>query len=445
MAEVGEPLSDRELEVLHCLAEGKSNQEIGASLVISPNTVKVHVRNILTKLGATSRTEAMTLALKQGLVTLAGVAISTPPEETASPVPEPQLPLPPQPPAGTMAVPAGTNKQRWLLITLAGLLTLGVLAILAWPRPEVVVPAPTESLFIETPIPDSSWLLARPLPAARDQAAMVAVGLKLYLIGGQAPLINGDVLIYDTQQRRWESGAAKLTAVAEAGAGVLAGEIYLVGGRQANGQATAVVEVYSPLNNAWRLAPALPRPVSGGVIVSDGSYLYLIGGQNGSEVLDTVYRFDPAGQLWESQPPLQQGRVLATGGVVAGQLYVVGGYDGQQTLASCERFDPAGEQWLACPPMSQARIAAGATVLLNKLYVIGGSSDPSAEVYDVSGGLWSEIETPLANWLSPAVASVETRIYVVGGSIQGELLAENYVFAPLIYQFFIPAAAGGNQ
>lgn len=447
MAEVGESLSDRELDVLRCLSEGKSNQEIGVILTISPNTVKVHVRNILTKLGAASRTEAMTLALKQGLVTLPGVTVSTPPEETRLPLgePEPELPPPAEPTPQTELVPAGINKQRWLIIALVGLVALGLLAILLWPRPEIVTPTPTETLFVETPIPNSNWLLARPLPAPRSQAAIATVGLKLYLIGGQAPLVTGDVLIYDTQQRRWENGAAKLTAVAEAGAGVLAGEIYVVGGRQANGQATAVVEVYSPLNNAWRPAPSLPRPISGGTVISDGSYLYLVGGQSGNDILASVYRFDPAGQNWQPLPAIQQARALAVGGSGASQLYVAGGFDGQQPLASCERFDPAQGQWLACPPMNQARMAAGATVLLNKLYVIGGSPESLGEVYDMSAGSWGQLELPVTAWLAPAVASVETRIYALGGASREELLAENYVFTPLIYQFFIPAAAGGNQ
>ena len=61
-------LTDREQEVLALLVEGLSNAEIAERLVISLSTVKFHVRGILTKLGVTSRTEAVALALKQDLV-----------------------------------------------------------------------------------------------------------------------------------------------------------------------------------------------------------------------------------------------------------------------------------------------------------------------------------------------------------------------------------------
>lgn len=64
-------LTDRELEVLTLLAKGGSNREIAAAIGRTEGTVKVHVQHILTKLGAADRTEAVTLALKRGIIHLA--------------------------------------------------------------------------------------------------------------------------------------------------------------------------------------------------------------------------------------------------------------------------------------------------------------------------------------------------------------------------------------
>ena len=57
-----EPLSPREREILHLLAVGASNQQIAQQLVISPQTVKLHVKHILAKLTATNRTQAVARA-----------------------------------------------------------------------------------------------------------------------------------------------------------------------------------------------------------------------------------------------------------------------------------------------------------------------------------------------------------------------------------------------
>lgn len=63
-------LTSREQETLHFVAKGKSNREIASALSITEGTVKIHVNNILSKLGVSSRTEAVAVALRRGLVHL---------------------------------------------------------------------------------------------------------------------------------------------------------------------------------------------------------------------------------------------------------------------------------------------------------------------------------------------------------------------------------------
>ena len=64
----GDDLSEREREVLEHIFEGGSNREIGRSLEISEHTVNIHVRNVMSKLGAHRRTEAIAIALRKGLL-----------------------------------------------------------------------------------------------------------------------------------------------------------------------------------------------------------------------------------------------------------------------------------------------------------------------------------------------------------------------------------------
>ena len=65
-----EPISPRELEVLSLMAAGKRNKEIASELSIAEDTVKMHVRNILSKLQVNDRTEAVTIALRRGIIRL---------------------------------------------------------------------------------------------------------------------------------------------------------------------------------------------------------------------------------------------------------------------------------------------------------------------------------------------------------------------------------------
>ena len=63
-------ISEREIQVLSLVAAGKRNKEIAADLSIAEDTVKMHVRNIFSKLDVTDRTEAVTVALRRGIIHL---------------------------------------------------------------------------------------------------------------------------------------------------------------------------------------------------------------------------------------------------------------------------------------------------------------------------------------------------------------------------------------
>ena len=63
-----DPLTEREVEVLRCIAAGNPNKEVAAQLSIAEETVKAHVSRILSKLGARDRTHAVVIGVKRGIV-----------------------------------------------------------------------------------------------------------------------------------------------------------------------------------------------------------------------------------------------------------------------------------------------------------------------------------------------------------------------------------------
>ena len=65
-----EELSEREVEVLRQVAAGNRNKEIGERLFIAEETVKVHLKHIVTKLGASDRTQSVAIAAKRGIISL---------------------------------------------------------------------------------------------------------------------------------------------------------------------------------------------------------------------------------------------------------------------------------------------------------------------------------------------------------------------------------------
>ena len=469
MLETEEPLSERELEVLDLLIKGASNREIADTLFISPNTVKVHLRKIYTKLGVSSRTEATAIALQQGLVSLPNMPAAPAPSFAAAPVDDDPLPaitlepaiVVPAPPAITPIPaeppPVPRASRRWLGITIAGVIGLALFFLLVarlpgWLDASTPTPSPTP-VISQTVGDDNHWFAGIDLPVASAGLVMAAVGLDLYAIGGETQ--QGEVVshtyIYHPDGPEWQVGADKPTAVTDAAASVLFGEIYVLGGRQGDGTVTAQVEVYSPANEAWRSAAALPQPLSGSLALTDGSFLYLFGGWNGSNYLAESYLYDPGTDTWRPLPKMEQPRAFAAGGFLTGEFYVVGGTAGPTELATCEQFVPDTQEWNTCPPMLTPRGGAEAAVVVNQLYVFGGGLDHEvtfAEAFDPNTQTWQVINmsmmTNRSSWVHFALTSIETKVYLVGGRDGTTFFPNTFIYERFPFRSFIPAASSNE-
>jgi len=467
MAEFGESLSKRELDVLRCMADGSSNKEIAAELFISQNTVKVHLRNIYTKLGVSSRTEAAKVAIQQGAIES---HVKPEPEAIDEPVVVEEIVATEETAVSeeeiTEETPPNPQKSHWRLYAIIGALA-GMMAIViiftiqqqSSSQAEASPPPPTAVPYNNTRIGDTAWSHSRPLSQAKAHMAMVAIGLDIYMIGGETgendeTVVDSTVQRFNSSTKSWTTVAAKPTAVSDATAAALFGEIYVPGGKLDDGEITAVVEAYSPANDAWRPVASLPEPLSGGLTLSDGSYLYHIGGWNGADYVNTIYLYDAAADSWRPLPAMTEARAFTAGAQMTGQLFVVGGTDGENSLTSCEVFSTVDEEWAACADMLLPRMGGGGTAVLNKLYIIGGETEEAgspafAEQYDPNTDTWQIVnipaETNAIGLRGNGVTHVETTIYSIGGRHKNGLITDTLVYTPIVYQTFIPAAAGGSE
>lgn len=453
-------LSDREIEILKLVATGVSNKEIAYQLRISPNTVKVHLRNVFTKIGASSRTEAAFTAVRMGLVEQSAPALE-PDDEPEGEI-GPAL-VGPEEKRGSLqvAVPIsmpGARRLPWWLLLVTGLAVLGLLgmALGGWglfaPAP-TATPSPTSAptAAVNMAVPGSRWSEVSGLPLGRSGMAAVVFEGAIYIAGGKTSQgITGSSLRYRPSQGGWEPLADKPTPVGDVQAVVLGERIFVPGGMAASGKSVSVLEAYSPRLNRWEALKPMPAAVSGYALAAFEGRLYLFGGWDGAVYSAAVYSYNPADDTWQTHTVLPQARAFSTAAVVESKIYVIGGFDGQQALRDQFVYFPDRDRnndqpWEQRAPLPEGRYGMGCTVLANMIYLVGGLGDANQAgglvplVYQPLNDRWTSFDLPPESLGDrPAVLGLETRLHVLGGETPTGLLA-NHLTYQAIYTIAIPS------
>jgi DNA-binding CsgD family transcriptional regulator/N-acetylneuraminic acid mutarotase len=423
------PLTPREIEVLRLVAQGATNQQIAHKLVISINTVKVHLRNIFEKLGVESRTEATLCAIQEGLIELEGIPAPAAEEVEA-------------------LAPTGWDRfGRWAFLLASGIAILALVAFF-WARARMQERTTTSVRSAAMTASATRWTSRAPLPTARANLAVASYAGQVYAIGGEnASGVTGVVERYDPTTDRWATRASKPTLVTGIGAAVIGGQIYVPGGCLLSGEARTTVEVYEPEGDSWEERAPLPTPLCAYAIVALEGKLYVFGGWDGTRFVDTVYEYDPEADRWTAGRSMPTARGYAGAGVVEGQIHVIGGYDGQRDLAVNEVYDPSkdnGEEdpWTIKAPLPQGRGGLGVVALGSTLYVIGGgwkAGLATSEQYDVRQDAWTSFQAPTSElWRNLGLAVVDTKIYALGGW-DGDVLDANREYTAL-FRIFLPGS-----
>jgi DNA-binding CsgD family transcriptional regulator len=459
-------LSEREREILILVATGASNKLIAQQLVISPNTVKVHLRNIFAKVGVASRTEAALYAIREGLVQVAGDAppvteagaaddkglsganagdraatalqhkesLAAPPNQAAQAVP-PAIPAAP-------AVQSGWTSWALGLAAVAVLALIGALLVFQpWRNSPV-----TASAVPPTPLP--RWRAEEEMPTPRAGLAVATIENQIYAIGGEgAEGVSGAVERFDPGTAAWSALAPKPLAVADAGAAAIGGLIYVPGGRLASGALSDQLEVYDPGQDRWETRAAMPVALSGYALATFEGQVYLFGGWDGEAYTNQALAYDPGRDEWRELPPMPTARGFAGAAAAGGLIYVVGGRDDAGPLDTNEVFLPTREgasAWESRAPLPQPRAELAAASLADSVYAVGGAEavDPWAWFYQPALDRWQPLERPEAPATARlGLAVIQARLHTLGGE-QAEEPSGQHLTYQAIYTTIFPGVIG---
>jgi len=432
-------LSKRELDILRLVATGASNKEIAQALFISPNTVKVHLRNIFGKIGAASRTEATLYAVRTGLVE--GAPVQPVPEadkaEEALPMPEPEVVvvIPPKP----------TFWRRPGMLIAAAVVLLAVLGVGGWQIWKATRPTPTPEIT-SAPLTGITvqprWQTAESIPTASSGQASAIYEQDVYLIAGQTEAgVTGEVWAYQLREKTWTPQTAKPTPVSGAQAALLSEHIYVPGGLDASGKPTAVLEVYDPRLDSWEALAPLPRALSGYALAGLEGRLYLFGGWDGEKFSSDVYVYDPDNNQWETRQPLPEARGAASAVAAGNKIFLVGGTNGENLLTDLLVYFPAREEngedpWEVRTSLPAGRSNAGAALIADGIYLVGGGEPPL--LYMIAEDQWTELEAPPQPLGAGVTVQVwENLLHVFGGSVEARPSDRHFTYQAL-YTLTLP-------
>jgi N-acetylneuraminic acid mutarotase len=290
-------------------------------------------------------------------------------------------------------------------------------------------PPPTE------PPPGGPWSNLAPLLEPRSEMAIAQLGGKMYAIGGYPPgRIPSDVVqIYDPAANSWTLGPAAPLPLHHSVAVAVGERLFLIGG-EAHGAGTGHPPEY--LNGVYELdvatgawMPRAPMPThrsGGGAGVIDGK-IYVAGGRPPRGNDFAVY--DPAEDEWTVLPNLPTARNHLAVDAIDGKLYVAGGrfeesVGGEMTNV-LEVFDPATGEWTTKAPMITRRAGVTSITAFGCLYVIGGEGStsgsgvfPQTDAYDPRTDTWHRLTSmPTPTHGLTRAGFLNGRIHIPGGAV----------------------------
>ncbi|GMT20344.1 hypothetical protein PFISCL1PPCAC_11641, partial [Pristionchus fissidentatus] len=199
----------------------------------------------------------------------------------------------------------------------------------------------------------------------------------------------------------------------------------------------SAVEFYNPMTDSWTACTPMPSARGRCGLALIDQTIYVMGGNDGKERLNTVQCFDVAENKWTDMDPMISKRAGFATVTIDGVIYVCGGFEGQGALALVEAFDAHSEEpaWTQMPPMTKMRGTPAGCVLNGKIYVKGGHDGQQiwsdGECFDPATNTWEPIAPMKNRRCRFAVIAMNGKIWAVGGYDGAAFLKEPESYDPI--------------
>jgi N-acetylneuraminic acid mutarotase len=230
-----------------------------------------------------------------------------------------------------------------------------------------------------------TWRAGPGLPFPVHHAMLVSYQGQVWLIGGFLPsgpnltaAVSNKVLKLDPAKGRWIE-APPLHHARAAGAAVVVGsQIVVVGGRSGGQHPGEVPQTEIFNGKSWHDAASMPVPGDHLAAVTDGTYVYALGGRvlEPAANHNAVQRFDPATGKWTQLTPMPAANSDMGAAYMGGQLITFGGENGLSVFGTTRAYDLASKTWSTLPSLRDARHGMAVAVIGNTIYAIDGASQP---------------------------------------------------------------------
>ena len=251
----------------------------------------------------------------------------------------------------------------------------------------------------------NAWVQKKAMPLPAHHLALSEYNGKIYSFGGFVKPASGalawqpinNAWEYDPQADSWKALAPMPSRRGAASAIAVGGKIYVIGGAalQPGAKETAIavpttphrcvgtVEEYDPATNTWRERSSMPTARNHLALGAVNGKIYAIGGRVGAAFIliasntDVVEEYDPASDAWGvAKAKMPTARSSLVGGTYNGRIYVAGGefQDSRMsgTFRAVEAYDPAANRWIIMPSMPVSRHGMAGAIIGNRLHLVSG-------------------------------------------------------------------------